>query len=284
MKSIEDARRAGGPPLVLGGTAEGATGNDVATCCAMRSGSTSSSLPAIPTAMRCSSRSTARNWTAVCRAIGNVVLASRMARLRTAACKSCCSLPASRGIRNFLTFRPRASLRLATNPARWLRWPNCLIGCRGLSPRRPALPEDRAKALQEAFLAVHRDPAISRGSREIEGRRQPDRGRRGGARDRGHRGCTARTARIHEEAPGREQRRRLSVRAGVCRPQEPSVVLQVYAVEGGKLKARPHDAASLGAAVWIDLADPTGDEQSDCRARNRNPYPDPGRTGPLLHQ
>jgi magnesium transporter len=39
-------------------------------------------------------------------------------------------------------------------------------------------------------------------------------------------------------------------------------VLQVYAVEGGKLKARPHDAASLGAAVWIDLADPTGDEQS----------------------
>src|ERR1700704_3817942 len=31
VKSIEDARRPGGPPLVLGGTAEGATGNDIAT-------------------------------------------------------------------------------------------------------------------------------------------------------------------------------------------------------------------------------------------------------------
>ena len=30
VKSIEDARRPGGPPLILGGTAEGATGNDVA--------------------------------------------------------------------------------------------------------------------------------------------------------------------------------------------------------------------------------------------------------------
>jgi magnesium transporter len=39
-------------------------------------------------------------------------------------------------------------------------------------------------------------------------------------------------------------------------------VLQVYAVEGGKLAARPHDPASLGAAVWIDLADPTPEEQS----------------------
>jgi magnesium transporter len=39
-------------------------------------------------------------------------------------------------------------------------------------------------------------------------------------------------------------------------------VLQVYAVEGGKLTARPHDPASLSAAVWIDLADPTPEEQS----------------------
>ena len=31
VKSIEDARRAGGPTLVLGGTAEGATGNDIST-------------------------------------------------------------------------------------------------------------------------------------------------------------------------------------------------------------------------------------------------------------
>lgn len=38
-------------------------------------------------------------------------------------------------------------------------------------------------------------------------------------------------------------------------------MLQVYAVEGGKLNARPHDQASLGAAVWIDLADPTPEEQ-----------------------
>ena len=30
VQSIDDARRPGGPPLVLGGTAEGATGNDVA--------------------------------------------------------------------------------------------------------------------------------------------------------------------------------------------------------------------------------------------------------------
>ena len=30
VQSLEDARRPGGPPLVLGGTAEGATGNDVA--------------------------------------------------------------------------------------------------------------------------------------------------------------------------------------------------------------------------------------------------------------
>src|SRR5260370_40685432 len=31
VKSIEDARAPGGPPLVLGGTAEGATGNDIST-------------------------------------------------------------------------------------------------------------------------------------------------------------------------------------------------------------------------------------------------------------
>jgi magnesium transporter len=39
-------------------------------------------------------------------------------------------------------------------------------------------------------------------------------------------------------------------------------VLQVYAVEGGKLRPRSSDASALATAFWIDLADPTPEEQS----------------------
>ena len=261
VKSIEDARRAGGPPIVLGGTAEGATGNDIATVVRDALGLNIKLIAGYP------------DSNALFLAVDRKELDGRFVGLSATSsshpewltpnggCKSFCSLPASRGIRIFLTFRRRESSRLATNPSRWLRWPNCLIVCRGLSPLR-RLARGSSITLQKAFLEVHRDPQYLEEAARLKVDVSPIGGHEVVRAIDGHRRCTARTARIHEEAPGREQRRRLSVRAGVCRPQEPSVVLQVYAVEGGKLKARPHDAASLGAAVWIDLADPTGDEQS----------------------
>jgi magnesium transporter len=39
-------------------------------------------------------------------------------------------------------------------------------------------------------------------------------------------------------------------------------VLKVYTVEGGRLRAHSDDSASLQTAAWIDLADPTAEEQA----------------------
>ena len=159
VQSIDDARRPGGPPLVLGGTAEGSTGNDVAMVLRSALGLNIRLIPGYPdSAGLFLAVDRRRSRWPLRRALGDRVVASAMARARRATCGCCCSSRASRGIRISPTCRPRASLRPTTRRVRSLRWPNCPTGCRGRSPHRPAFRRIGRKALQAAFLAVHHDP------------------------------------------------------------------------------------------------------------------------------
>ena len=139
VQSIDDARRPGGPPLVLGGTAEGATGNDVAMVLRSALGLNLRLISGYP--------DSGGLFLAVDRQARSMAASSgcrrrrpriRPGSARPAMCACCCSSRARRATRTIPRYRPHASLRATTRRARSLRSPNCPIGCRGRSPHRPA--------------------------------------------------------------------------------------------------------------------------------------------------
>ena len=159
VKSIEDARRA--RRSAAGARRHRARARPATTCrrcCATRSGSTSSSSPAIRTATRCSWRSIARR------------LDGRFVGLSAVSSSHPEWLKPDSGMQVLLQFarvtrhpqfpdvptarelarddRARALIELAELPYRLSR----------PFAAPPGLPPDRAKALQAAFLAVHQDP------------------------------------------------------------------------------------------------------------------------------
>jgi tripartite-type tricarboxylate transporter receptor subunit TctC len=158
VKSIDDARRPGGPPLVLGGTAEGATGNDVAMVLRSALGLNLRLIAGYPDS-------------------GGLFLAAdrreidgRFVGLSATASSHPQWLAPSSHMRMLLQFarvtrhedypnvptarelapddKTRALIALAELPYRLSR----------PFAAPPGIPADRARALQAAFLAVHRDP------------------------------------------------------------------------------------------------------------------------------
>ena len=159
VKSIEDARRAGGPPLVLGGTAEGATGNDVPMVLRDALGLNIKLIAGYPRQQRAVPRDRPQgDRRPLRRALGGAFVASAMAQAgqRHAAC--CCNSRARPAIRDFPTCRPRASSRSTIAPRALIELAELpyLLSRPFAAP--PGVPPDRAKALQAAFLAVHHDP------------------------------------------------------------------------------------------------------------------------------
>ena len=158
VKSIEDARRPAGPPLVLGGTAEGATGNDVATVTRDALGLNIKLIAGYP------------DSNALFLAVDRKELDGRYVGLSATASSHPEWLAPGSGMQTLLQFarvtrhpqfpdvptarelalnaRSRALIELAELPYRLSR----------PFAAPPGVPQDRAKALQAAFLAVHRDP------------------------------------------------------------------------------------------------------------------------------
>jgi tripartite-type tricarboxylate transporter receptor subunit TctC len=158
VKSIADARRPGGPPLVLGGTAEGATGNDISTVLRDALALNIRLIVGYP------------DSNALFLAADRKETDGRFVGLSAVASSRAEWLRPDGGMQVLLQFA-----RLTRHPqfpdaptARELA-PNdralALIALAELPYRLsrpfaapPGLPTDRAKALQAAFLAVHRDP------------------------------------------------------------------------------------------------------------------------------
>jgi tripartite-type tricarboxylate transporter receptor subunit TctC len=158
VKSIADARRPGGPPLVLGGTAEGATGNDISTVLRDALALNIRLIVGYP------------DSNALFLAADRKETDGRFVGLSAVASSRAEWLRPDSGMQVLLQFA-----RLTRHPqfpdaptARELA-PNdralALIALTELPYRLsrpfaapPGLPTDRAKALQAAFLAVHRDP------------------------------------------------------------------------------------------------------------------------------
>jgi tripartite-type tricarboxylate transporter receptor subunit TctC len=158
VKSIADARRPGGPPLVLGGTAEGATGNDISTVLRDALALNIRLIVGYP------------DSNALFLAADRKETDGRFVGLSAVASSRAEWLRPDSGMQVLLQFA-----RLTRHPqfpdaptARELA-PNdralALITLAELPYRLsrpfaapPGLPTDRAKALQAAFLAVHRDP------------------------------------------------------------------------------------------------------------------------------
>jgi tripartite-type tricarboxylate transporter receptor subunit TctC len=158
VKSIDDARHAGGPPLVLGGTAEGATGNDIAAVVRDALGLNIKLIAGYP------------DSNALFLAVDRKELDGRFVGLSATASSHPQWLAASGGMRKLLQFarvtrhpefpevptarelalndKSRALVALAELPYRLSR----------PFAAPPGLPDDRAAALQKAFLDVHQDP------------------------------------------------------------------------------------------------------------------------------
>jgi tripartite-type tricarboxylate transporter receptor subunit TctC len=158
VQSIADARRAGGPPLILGGTAEGSTGNDVPIILRDALGLNIKLVSGYP------------DGTALFIAVDRNEVDSRVVGLSATE-----STHAE-------WMRPDAIVRVLVQFARITRHPQfpdvptarelalndralALINLAELPYRLsrpfaapPGIPEDRARALQAAFLAVHQDP------------------------------------------------------------------------------------------------------------------------------
>ncbi len=158
VKSIEDARRAGGPPIVLGGTAEGATGNDIATVVRDALGLNIKLIAGYP------------DSNALFLAVDRKELDGRFVGLSATSSSHPEWLTPNGGMQKLLQFA-----RVTRHPdfpdvptARELALSDKSLALVALAelPYRlsrpfaapPSLPEDRAKALQKAFLEVHRDP------------------------------------------------------------------------------------------------------------------------------
>jgi tripartite-type tricarboxylate transporter receptor subunit TctC len=158
VKSIADARVPGGPPLVLGGTAEGATGNDISTV--LRDALAlniriivgypdSNALFLAADRKETDGRfvglsavaSSHREWL---RPDSGIQVLLQFAR--TTRHPQFPDVPTARELAS--NDRARALIALAELPYRLSR----------PFAAPPGLPGDRAKALQAAFLAVHQDP------------------------------------------------------------------------------------------------------------------------------
>jgi tripartite-type tricarboxylate transporter receptor subunit TctC len=158
VKSIEDARRRGGPPLVLGGTAEGATGNDISTVLRDALGLNIRLIAGYP------------DSNALFLAADRKETDGRFVGLSAVSSSHAEWLKPDSGMQVLLQFarvtrhpqfadvptarelarddRARALIELAELPYRLSR----------PFAAPPGLPPDRAKALQAAFMAVHQDP------------------------------------------------------------------------------------------------------------------------------
>jgi len=158
VKSIADARRSGGPPLVLGGTAEGATGNDVATVTRDALGLNIKLVAGYP------------DSNALFLAVDRKELDGRFVGLSATGSSHPEWFRPDSGMQTLLQFarltrhsqfpdvptarelardeRARALVALAELPYRLSR----------PFAASPGLPPDRAQALQAAFLSVHKDP------------------------------------------------------------------------------------------------------------------------------
>jgi tripartite-type tricarboxylate transporter receptor subunit TctC len=158
VKSIADARVPGGPPLVLGGTAEGATGNDISTVLRDALSLNIKIIVGYP------------DSNALFLAADRKETDGRFVGLSAVSSSHPEWLRADSGMQVLLQFarvtrhpqfpdvptarelaasdRARALIELAELPYRLSR----------PFAAPPGLPPDRAKALQQAFLAVHQDP------------------------------------------------------------------------------------------------------------------------------
>ncbi len=158
VKSIADARRPGGPPLVLGGTAEGATGNDISTVLRDALGLNIRIIVGYP------------DSNALFLAADRKETDGRFVGLSAVSSSHPEWLRPDSGMQILLQFarltrHPRfpdvpTARELATNDRA-----RALIALAELPYRLsrpfaapPGLPADRAEALQAAFLAVHQDP------------------------------------------------------------------------------------------------------------------------------
>jgi len=159
VKSIADARRPGGPPLVLGGTAEGATGNDVSIVLRDALEFNIKIIAGYP------------GGNAIFLAVDRKELDGRLVGLSATQSSHPEWLKPDSGMQILLQFaRVTRHPQFPTVPtARELAQSDkarALIALAELPYKLsrpfaapPGVPEDRAKALQAAFLAVHKDPA-----------------------------------------------------------------------------------------------------------------------------
>jgi tripartite-type tricarboxylate transporter receptor subunit TctC len=158
VKSIEDARRPGGPALVLGGTGEGASGNDVATVLRDALGLNLRVVVGYPDSNaiflavdrkevdgRCVGLSAVQSshpeWLRPGSGMHALVQFARATRHSDFA-----DVPTARELAK--NEGSRALIELAEIPYTLSR----------PFAAPPGVPEDRAKALQAAFLALHQDP------------------------------------------------------------------------------------------------------------------------------
>ena len=158
VKSIEEARRPGGLPLVLGGTAEGATGNDVAAVLRAALGLNLKLIAGYPDSNALflavdrkeldgrfvglsATASSHPEWLKPDSVVHILLQFARVARHPQFS-----GVPTARELAQ--NDRSRALIELAELPYRLSR----------PFAAPPGLPEDRAKVLQAAFLAVHKDP------------------------------------------------------------------------------------------------------------------------------
>jgi tripartite-type tricarboxylate transporter receptor subunit TctC len=158
VKSIEDARRPGGPALVLGGTSEGASGNDVATVLRDALGLNLKVVIGYPDSNAIflavdrkevdgrfvglsAVQSSHPEWLRPDSRMHALVQFARAARHSDFA-----DVPTARELTKNGT--ARALIELAEIPYTLSR----------PFAAPPGVPQDRATALQEAFLAVHQDP------------------------------------------------------------------------------------------------------------------------------
>ena len=160
VKTIEDARRSGGPQLVLGGTGEGATGNDVPILLRDTLGLNIKLITGYP------------DSNALFLAIDRGEIQGRTT-----------DYSSIRGARPEW-LRPNSGMNVLLQFARTTRHPDLpnVPTARELAPTDaarslielgelpytlarpfaapPGLPADRAKALQDAFVAAHKDPQL----------------------------------------------------------------------------------------------------------------------------
>jgi tripartite-type tricarboxylate transporter receptor subunit TctC len=158
VKSVDDARKPGGPPLILAGTAEGATGNDVPVLLRDALGLNIKLISGYPdsgaiflavdrkeaegrTVDYSSVKTSKPDWL---KPDGNMHALVQFGR--TARHPDFPDVPTARELAR--DERSRALIEVAELPLNLAR--------PYVAP--PGVPSDRAKALQHAFIATHRDP------------------------------------------------------------------------------------------------------------------------------